>query len=491
MPSDSHNLKNLLSSERAGALFAPFRSRTSNVDGFDSKMKLWIAAIEEWLISKNQLTFCLHDIHQSLISDNGLKPDKECLRLVLSEMKRRSLMESLTNLHLSDKRSSSNPSYLDQIVDPNGWVYWGVKNLIWKPIERACSIVAENAKKTQDFSDLIDRTIQDRDRFICRKSADIISEKFLTELIRISKAEEQSCFEWRYLLELLEPILPTIIVLDTTSELSFTYEFLILYLVSKEKVKVLEEVNSKFIKISGCDTSLYPHKNSLEIGESDKAMALLKRDRESFTLDSDRLRQEAEACKAEACGYYNVFKRNQSVAAKVKALRSFRRYDNLNKKAEFKESLLIKVESLIQTLKDTISNESTFEGMRAFNAAMKKYDDMKDEVREITEENDQLIGRPDKQKSEVSTSIEETNKEDSFDSEDEELLRELEAYREQSSVPDAATKDSTPARTDESWDALSERLGSLEICEEELKNTSVRQSSPIKSRLKQAMVANN
>lgn len=391
-------LNYLLSPTRSGTFFAPFRSRSANPDGFDRKMELWIAAIEEWTVTNKKLTLALKDIHQTFVADNGIRPDKECLRLVLSEMKRRSKIVPLTTLKASNVWSSNSSFHvpvLDSYIDPKGWLSWSVKKLVYQPASWAISTLANGVGHDQAYSDLTDMSITDTMKFVSEKSLNELSQNLLSELIRISKAEKQSCFEWQHLLELILPIMNTLIDATDGKELSDILDILVEYLSISKHVSTLLDNDTKLIKIANSEDT---NENDVLITKKDIAMARLLRAKELLTADADRYYNQAQKAKLDALECYN----KKEIAKAKSLLRSHKRLSNC---AEQKESQLTNVELMIEQLETTDSNmmilQAYKDGAEALRIANTKLennttilDDMYDvtaEARYLNDEMNQLL----------------------------------------------------------------------------------------------------
>lgn len=375
---------------KSGALFAPFRSRSANPDGFDSKMKLWITVIEEWVIENKKLTISVKDIHQRFVSDTGSRPDKECIRLVLSEMKRRSKVVPLSTVKTSrlwsPQASSSIHPFVDHYIDPKGWLSWGVKNFVYNPASWAVSALTNS--DNEYYSDLTDMSILDETKLVCQKSLQELSRQLLEELIRISKAEKQACFEWQHLLELITPILNTIIDSVDSRELLEALDLLIEYLACTKRVALQVDNDTKLIKIA--DTSDDSRDDEVKITKKDVAMARLLRAKELLTADADRYHNQALRAKQDAL---NCYQRKELAKAKS-LLRSHKRF---NACAEQKEAQLANVEILLDQLDNTDSNmmiiqayKDGAEALKAANTQIESNTSILDDVLDVTAENHHL-----------------------------------------------------------------------------------------------------
>lgn len=386
MSSQDSHLRTLLSPSRSGTFFAPFRSRSANPDGFDSKMRLWISAIEEWAVVNRKLTFSITDIHQIFVSDSGVRPDKECIRLVLSEMKRRSRAVLLNCLRSSKLWSASaSQPLIDNFIDPKGWLGWGVKKFVYTPATWAVSALA--GTEDEAFSDLTDMSISDTMKFVCQKSLNELSQNLFAELLRISKAEKQQCFEWQHLLELIMPIINTIIDATDGKELLEILDILMDYLSLRKRVAMQVDGDTKLVKMISPEDL---NDEDMTITKKDIAMARLLRAKELLTADADKYHSQAQRAKQQAVECYS-----RKEVAKAKSL--LRSHKRLTACAEQKEAQLTNVEIMLDQLESTNSNmmilEAYKDGAEALKIANTKLESnvtILDEIYDATAEAKQL-----------------------------------------------------------------------------------------------------
>lgn len=390
MSQQNSYLKTLLSPARSGTFFAPFRSRSANPDGFDAKMKLWINAIEEWVVRNKKLTLSVQDIHQAFIAENGIRPHKECVRLVISEMKRRSRLVPLTNLKTSNiwSNSSSSTTMMSNFINPNSWLGWGFTKLVYDPAAWALSSLIN---PDQTYSDLTDMSILDSMRFVSIESLDELSQRLHAELIRISKAERQSCFEWQHLLELITPIINTIIDAPDDKELLEMLDILIEYLCVMNSVAIKKDNDIRLVKVANQDES---RSTKVTITQKDVAIARLLRAKELITADIDKYLEHAQAAQRDAV---QSFKKKEIAKAKS-LLRTYKRLDNC---ANQKDAQLRNVEEMLDRLENTESNKMIMQAYKdgtealamantKLEANMSIMDDMYDATLEATQLNEEM-----------------------------------------------------------------------------------------------------
>lgn len=419
------------------ALTAPFRSRSANPDGFDSKMKSWIAAIEDWTVSKRRLTFTLREIHKTFISDSRIRPDKESIRLVLSEMKRRNLLSPLGSLKSSKFWTSSDP-LLESYADPKSWVSWGVRKFVYDPASWALSTITGG--HNQSYSDLTDLSIADDMKFVSEKSLHELAHNLLAEFVRIAKAEEQFCFEWRHLLEIINPIMNSIIDATDSKELSETLDILIEYLEHNRLIAIQTDNDTKLIKVANPEDS---EKKTVIITQRDVATARLLRAKELLLASADRYLEQASRAKQAALEFYN----RKEIARAKSFLRSHKRFADY---AHQKEAQLTNVEVMLEQLENNDSNMIVLQAYKdGANALKIANDKMLDETLMFAENNfvdDRLV---------EDSLLEETLAEESLLGDDivdqlEKRLNSLIVCREEPQVepeaPLAATGSRTPGR---------------------------------------------
>lgn len=345
------------------ALTAPFRSRSANPDGFDSKMKLWIGAIEDWTVSNRRLTFSIKEIHKTFISDSGVRPDKESIRLVLSEMKRRNLVSTLSSLKTSKLWTSSDPLLDESFNDPKSWVSWGVKKLVYDPASWALASIT--GRQNESYSDLTDLSIADDMKFVTQKGLHELAHNLLAEFVRISKAEEQFCFEWRHLLELVNPIMNTIICATDIKELSETLDILMDYLEHNKLIATQTDNDTKLVKVANPDDS---EEKTVIITQRDVAIARLLRAKELLVASADRYLEQASRAKQGALDCYN----RKEIARAKSLLRSHKRFADY---AQQKEAQLTNVEVMLEQLENNDSNMVVLQAYKDGASALKLAND--------------------------------------------------------------------------------------------------------------------
>jgi hypothetical protein len=357
-------------------------------------MKLWISAIEEWAVLHKKLTFSVNEIHQKFVSDSGIRPDKECIRLVVSEMKRKSRIVPWHSLKYSKFWSDANSkTIIDNYIDSKSWLGWGVKTFVYTPASWAVSALSNPSD--QCYSDFTDTSITDTMKLVCQKSLQELSQKLYDELVRISKAEKQHCFEWQHLLELIMGNIDAIIDERDGRELMEVLDVLMEYLALNRKVAMQEDNDTKLVKVISYDDV---NDIDVNINRKDIAMARLWKAKELLTATADDYHAQAQRAKQEAIECYN-----RKEVAKAKSL--LRSHKRLMTCAEQKEIQLANVEDMLEQLEGTNSNmmilKAYKDGAEALKIANTKLegnvsvlDDVYDataEARQLNEEMTQML----------------------------------------------------------------------------------------------------
>lgn len=455
-------------------------------------MKLWIAAIEEWTVINKKLTLSIQDIHQIFVSDSGVRPDKECIRLVLSEMRRSSKAVPLNAIRNSNFWSTSATSQplIDNFIDPKGWLGWGVKKFVYTPATWAVSTFA--SAHEQPYSDLTDMSITDSMKFVCQKSLKELAQNLFVELLRISKAEKQHCFEWQHLLELVLPIINTIIDATEGKELLESLDILMDYLAVNKKIAMQVDNETKLVKVISTEDM---NDEDVSITKKDVAMARLLRAKELLTADADKYHAQAQKSKQDA-----VISYGKKEVAKAKSL--LRSHKRLTACADQKEAQLANVEIMLDQLENTNSNKMILEaykdGAEALKIANTKLesnvsilDDMYDATAEARQLND-----------EMNQMLNDISRVGAHDISNTELEAELEQYipsNENQKTPmktnagaqkNLSQSTTNPLDSKAQMDELEAQLNSLEVCQDPIvfgtplnKSQQRQESTPLKPTL--------
>ncbi|XP_026289692.1 charged multivesicular body protein 7 [Frankliniella occidentalis] len=117
---------------RMTSLFAPFRDRDLNPQGWDSKFSFWTAMVLKWSERKNRISFSLDELNKDFMR-NGRIP--ECLPTVLEEMQRsRSIVQPEEFLKMCNVPDSWRGWMFDIAVKkPASWTFTKLKGMVVSP----------------------------------------------------------------------------------------------------------------------------------------------------------------------------------------------------------------------------------------------------------------------------------------------------------------------------------------------------------------------
>lgn len=440
-------------------------------------------------MAHKKLTFSISDIHQKFVSDSGIRPDKECIRLVISEMKRRSRAVPLNSLRSSKFWSSTtSQTLIDNYIDPKGWLGWSVKKLVFTPATWAVSAFTNPGD--QCYSDLTDMSITDTMKFVCQKSLHELSQRLYDELVRISKAEKQHCFEWQHLLELIMGNIDAIIDERNGRELMEVLDILMEYLALNKRVSMQEDNDTKLVKVISYEDT---NDVDVDITRKDIAMARLLKAKELLTATADDYHAQAQRAKKEAIESYG-----KKELAKAKSL--LRSHKRLMTCAEQKEIQLANVEDMLEQLEGTNSNmmilkayKDGAEALKIANTKLENNVTILDDVYDATAEARQL-------NDDMSRMLNDISRVGMQNISTTDLEAELNQYIAESTSQEQAANDTAATTTSKpqldqsttqqhnvSVDDLEEQLNNLVVCQDPIggipSRQQLRESTPKKSNM--------
>lgn len=303
-------------------LYGKFRSRESNPEGFDAKMKYWINNIDEFCCQKRHFLFTPSDVREHF-KCGTVYPDSECLRLVCSELLRRSAV-----VKKDDFGSQSNSN--------RGWISWGLAT-IKKPVSFGMSWFGQNQDDTSEC-DVINEDLNMDTELVNYKALESVSQDLLNHLVathmvgRTLRMEEFNNF-----LKQSWPI--------KDKQLGF----LIKYMERQGKVAIAVEKDVKFIKFG----------DGAKFTDIDLAISKLEMTRKYLEKECDKIVDQIEEMKSKAS---EVLKTRNRVAAK-NVLRSKKAAEKL---LENKESQLTALDSLLTRLQNVDSTKMLIDACKVY-----------------------------------------------------------------------------------------------------------------------------
>lgn len=102
---------------KMNALFAPFRKRETNPQGWNSKMSFWIKNVDIWCKENDRCVFTVVDVQQAF-SRNGRKP--QCISTVVNEMLRNGIIKLMSDLMSAPQQQT--------------WASWALNSFVKSPL---------------------------------------------------------------------------------------------------------------------------------------------------------------------------------------------------------------------------------------------------------------------------------------------------------------------------------------------------------------------
>lgn len=102
---------------KMNALFAPFRKRETNPQGWDSKMSFWIKNIDSWCLENDKCLFTIDEVQQAF-SRNRRRP--QCILTVVDEMLRNGMVKLLSDFMCTPQQHT--------------WASWALSSFVKSPL---------------------------------------------------------------------------------------------------------------------------------------------------------------------------------------------------------------------------------------------------------------------------------------------------------------------------------------------------------------------
>lgn len=118
---------------KMNALFAPFRKRETNPQGWDSKMSFWIKNIDNWCKENDRCIFTIVEIQQAF-SRNGRKP--QCISTVVNEMLRNGMIKLMSDfIRVPQQQTWTSWIVSSFVTSPLIWSFNKLKESLTSPAE--------------------------------------------------------------------------------------------------------------------------------------------------------------------------------------------------------------------------------------------------------------------------------------------------------------------------------------------------------------------
>lgn len=303
-------------------LYGKFRLREDNPEGFDAKLKHWFFVINEFCRDHRHFLFTPSEVRQNF-KCGTVYPDSECLRLVCSNMVRRSVIVKKCDFSLQSNNNE-------------GWISWGLKTFK-KPLSLGRSLLGRNPDDLSEC-DVISEDIKMDTEFVNREALDFVSQDLLKALGeshmigRTLRMEEFTAF-----------------IRESWPIKDKQLDFLIKHLEKEGQAAVAVEKDIKFIKFG----------NGAKFSDIDLAIAKLDLTRKYLEQECDKIADQIEEMRIKAC---EVLKARNRVAAK-NVLRSKKAAEKL---LQNKESQLLALDSLLTRLQNVDSTKMLIDACKVY-----------------------------------------------------------------------------------------------------------------------------
>lgn len=160
---------------RMNFLFATFREKSVNPEGWDAKMNFWTNFIQE-LCLKSEAPLVNHSSLCSSLERKGNQP--QCLDMVLENMYNQGLITSLSSF--------------SKIEPEKGWIGWGFDVLVQKPISWGFSTVQgllNWAKKDEHF--IVVSVVKELAKKVLERHKELVNSEITDNVIFLDTFEEQ------------------------------------------------------------------------------------------------------------------------------------------------------------------------------------------------------------------------------------------------------------------------------------------------------------
>ncbi|XP_042912940.1 charged multivesicular body protein 7 [Parasteatoda tepidariorum] len=307
---------------RMNFLFAPFRERFINPEGWDGKMNFWTTTIQELCIKSqspliSQVSLC------AALHRKGKQP--QCLDVVLDNMFRQGLILSVDEFN---KAANLN----------QGWHRWGLDVLVQKPVVWGFSSVQSLLSwSKKDATYVVLSVVKDLAAKLLKRYRDLVDTKWTDTAVFLDTFREEC-----------EDICPM-----------QSFNLALIQLQNDRNAVVFEQDGKKVIKFKKVD-----EKKVLPLSQVDKGILSLKSAKDTLINDVDELEEKILSCT-------NSIKQLLKNGYKNKSMMMLKRKKRLEIILEKKTTALDNIESLLYRLRNTGSEKLVLEAYKTGVQAMK------------------------------------------------------------------------------------------------------------------------
>ncbi|XP_074594907.1 charged multivesicular body protein 7 [Brevipalpus obovatus] len=313
-------------------LYGKFRERDLNPEGFDGKMNHWIVSINDWCSREHVFGITVTDIRRHF-RHGTLVPDADCVRLVFSEMLRRScLMPKVEFMSKKSHRASGGGQ---------GWLSWGFDSLK-KPLSFGFSLISGQGDGKEQCEVIDDRV------------------GMLTEFVNLEALTSSSKDLIRVLTE--HSMIGKCLVMDEF--VSFVNKN---WSINSKQLDILikyMENNGQAVRRKEKEISYIKFGEAVEFTDFDLTLAKMETARTMLENDVDKTSNEMEELR-------NKSKEVLKSGNKLKAKNLLRQKKALESVMEKKENQLNALNALIVQLHDAKSTKIVFDACQSYAGSVK------------------------------------------------------------------------------------------------------------------------
>ena len=415
--------------KRMDVLFHPFRIREINPEGWDLKMNFWINLINKWCLFDRKVVFTIDEIRQNFNRDERL-PHLDCIKLVVSHMKRQNKILFKDDIVNQKKCSESNRTSL--------LANWALNSLIMKPITFGWNWLSTKDDDGHSNDDKILSIHQDY-RLINVETIQIISESIESYIKNI----ETTCMSYSKFINMVNKN-----VFDEKKLDEFSMNMVLIYLESQNKIKIYEDAGFKIIKFT----------NNIQTKDADITLAKLEMVKEILEKEASNMEKRMKTLNDEV--HVSITNGN-----KEKTLLLLKRKKRLENRVKEKDLQIDNIEILCSQLLETGSHQLMIKTFQMANDVLKKNSAKIEDVENVMSQMDDILNNQSMINEELNRPIQEsTQLELEAELELEEILKEID------DVEKSGEKLTNANRSEQTSDLI-EQLNQLSVINDDDKDS--------------------
>lgn len=306
---------------RMNFLFAVFREKSVNPEGYDAKMNFWFNFVQELCLKSEAPVINLSSLCFALDRKGSLP---QCLEIVLENMYNKGLITSF--------------SEFSKIEPDKGWIGWGFDVLVQKPVSWGFSTVQgllKWAKKDEHF--VVISVIKQLAKKVLLRHKELVNSEITDNVVFLDTFEVQ-CKD---------------ICMGTNFDLA------IIQLQKEKQVYVFEDKGRKVLKFAQKDEKI-----AKPLTELDKGILNLQNAKDTVLEDIDTLESDIQSCTEE-------IKHLLKTGSKTKAMLSLKKKKRLEVVLKKKSVAFDNIESLLIQLQNSDSEKMVLAAYKVGAQAIK------------------------------------------------------------------------------------------------------------------------